>query len=289
MKNGVPSRTAYRVALRRAAHQVVDRPLVFPDPLALRILGPGPDGVSPGGGAGELRAPNRPGSRSLRALLVARSRWAEDALHAAVLRGVRQYVVLGAGLDTFAYRNPYPELSVFEVDHPLTQQWKHTLLAHAELRTPPNARHVPVDFECDDLAACLQAAHVRTTEPIVFAWLGVVAYLQRAAFDATLHTLSAAAPGSILLMDYGLPRDALPPVEQQEFDSLAARVAAAGEPFHTFFLPDTLHALLRHQGWHVVEDLDGAAINARYFAGRADGLHLRRSGTHLVAAELQRH
>ena len=124
MQPAIASRTALRVALRRAAHQIHDEPLVFDDPVAVPILGP----IH----AEELRRtplrPDRPFSTSLRAFIVARSRLAEDNLGHAVTDGVRQYVLLGAGLDTFAYRNPYPQLRVFEVDHPATQEWKRDLL-----------------------------------------------------------------------------------------------------------------------------------------------------------------
>jgi methyltransferase (TIGR00027 family) len=149
MREDRPSLTAYRVALSRAAHQLFDDPRVLDDPLALRIIGTQ--------GAEELRS-NRhrcaatPG-RYLRAFVVARSRLAEDLLADAVQRGVRQYVVLGAGLDTFAYRNPYPVslLEVFEVDHPATQAWKRRLLAAAGLR-----RHLasPGQRDCVRLRRC---------------------------------------------------------------------------------------------------------------------------------------
>ena len=124
-----PSRTALRVALRRAAHQLYDsRPLVFDDPIAVRILGPHAEEVQRTPGRMASRKP-RPHSVGMRAFVVARSRYAEDLLARAVAAGVTQYVVLGAGLDTFAHRNPYPDLRVFEVDHPATQRWKRELLA----------------------------------------------------------------------------------------------------------------------------------------------------------------
>src|ERR1700712_1046583 len=135
MQEGTPSRTAYRVARRRAAHQVFDQPVVFPDPLALRILGLA-NADSRTLEQSQLRAPARPSSISLRAFLVARSRFAEDAVHAGYDSGVRQYVLLGAGLDTFGYRNPHPDLRVFEVDHPATQEWKLDLLQQNSIAVP---------------------------------------------------------------------------------------------------------------------------------------------------------
>src|SRR5580704_12884714 len=154
MQDARPSRTALRVALRRAAHQLYDaRPLVLDDPVAVPILGESY--------AEELQRtptrPDRPFSVALRAFLVARSRYAEDLLTQAVSRGVTQYVLLGAGLDTFAHRNPYPHLRVFEVDHPTTQAWKRDLLRTTTLPTPANLTYVPVDFERHSLPTQLLA------------------------------------------------------------------------------------------------------------------------------------
>ena len=281
----VRSSTAYRVALRRAAHQLVDQPLVFVDPLALRILGLDAHGKGQLGTSHDLRAPKRPGSMSLRAFLVARSRSAEEQLHASVRTGVCQYVVLGAGLDTFAYRNPYPQLTVFEVDRPATQQWKRMLLQKAGLEVPSNAIHVEADFVQEALIEDLQQAGFDPAQRAVFAWLGVVPYLQRSALEAALRDLAASAAYSVLLMDYCLPRTALPPYEQLEFDSMAARVAASGEPFQTWLEPEEVQTLLSRHGWQVRCDLGHDAINERYFAGREDGLAVLRSGARLVMAE----
>ena len=136
---GTPGRTAFRVADRRAAHQLLDRPLVFEDPLAVRIVG------------GRVDTKESPMLRALRALMALRSRFAEDRLANASTRGIRQYVLLGAGLDTFAYRNPYG-VRVFEVDHPATQSWKRKLLEEARIVPPETVTFVAVDFEDDDLA-----------------------------------------------------------------------------------------------------------------------------------------
>ena len=292
MQAGVPSRTAYRVALRRAAHQLADKPLVFRDPLALAILGLHADGLGRPGS--DLRAPQRPSSKSLRAFLVARSCFAEDALQAAALgastRGAfsapLQYVLLGAGLDTFAYRNPYPLVRVFEVDHPETQLWKLSLLCAAGIEVPSGTRHVATDFQHNTLLRRLVEAGFQPDEMAVFAWLGVVPYLSGDAFASTLRALSACVAGSRLVMDYALPKQALLPQEQLAFDSLASRVAAAGEPFRTFFMPAELHATLAAHGWLVDEDLDRDGINARYFSGRTDDLRCLGGGGHFLSASL---
>ncbi|SEB93506.1 class I SAM-dependent methyltransferase [Terriglobus roseus] len=281
MQEGKPSGTAYRVALRRAAHQVFDSPIVFRDPLALRILGMTPEKL----GGTDLRAPSRPHSVGLRAFLVGRSRFAEDTLADAVAtQGVTQYVLLGAGLDTFAYRNQHPGLRVFEVDHPDTQAWKLSLLSRTKIDVPSTVTHVAVDFHVDTLAQQLAEAGFDMSQPAVFAWLGVVPYLTDEGFTATMEFLSACAPGSELIFDYGLPPEALPQFERMAFESMASRVAAAGEPFQLFFMPDAIHERLCRMGWELIEDLDTSALNARYFA--VGKLRALGSGAHMLSARL---
>src|SRR5271170_3182658 len=173
MEQSIASRSALRVALRRAAHQIHDSPVVFNDPLAVAILGEAY--------AEELRRtplrPDRPFSIGLRAFLVARSRYAEDNLSRAVAAGVGQYVLLGAGLDTFAYRNPHAGLRVFEVDHPATQQWKREQLEAAGIAIPAALTFVPVDFERQTLAEGLGQAGLDLSAAAFFSWLGVTPYL----------------------------------------------------------------------------------------------------------------
>ena len=273
-----------RVALRRAAHQVVDaEPLVFRDPFAARILGPDL--------AAELtRTPNaerKPFSAALRSWMVVRARFAEDVLADAVReRGAAQYLVLGAGLDTFALRNPYPGVRVFEVDHPATQAWKRERLKAAGLAVPDDTRLVPVDFEQHSLRQQLLHAGFDTAVPTVTAWLGVVPYLTPEAFAATCRVLGRFAPGSDVVFDYGQPRAVLPPVEQLMRDSLAARVAQAGEPFQLYFTPGALAEELPRYGLEVAEDMGSVELNARYFSARTDGLGLRGTGGRLCHATI---
>jgi methyltransferase (TIGR00027 family) len=280
-----PSKTALRVALRRAAHQLHDcRPLVFEDPLAVCILGPAY--------AEELRrtpdSEKRPFSAGIRAFMVVRARLAEDVLAAAMVeRGVTQYLVLGAGLDTFACRNTNEQLRVFEVDHPATQAWKRKLLAEAGIVPPKMAEFVAVDFEVDSLRARLQAAGFDFARPTVTAWLGVVPYLTTEAFRATLRVLARLPAGSEVVFDYSQPREALPEREQLMLDSLSARVARAGEPFQLFFTPAQLAEELEWLGMGVVQDFDGAALTARYLAGREDGLLLRGKAGRICVAEVR--
>jgi len=278
MDQAIPSRTALRVALRRAVHQLYDSPVIFVDPMAVPILGKAYDE--------ELRhtptRTDRPFSVGLRALLVARSRYAEDLLAQAVAAGVRQYVLLGAGLDTFAYRNPCPQLRVFEVDHPATQQWKRELLQQSAISIPESLRFTPVDFERESLAAKLQSVGFDPDAPAFFAWLGVVHYLTRDAFRATLDFIRARPAGSGVVLDYGQPRTALPVLEQLAYDSLAARVQQAGEPFQLFFTPQEIAAELAD--FRSMEDLGSAEINARYFQERSDQLAVRGTAGRFLSA-----
>jgi methyltransferase (TIGR00027 family) len=268
-----PSRTAQRVAQRRAAHQLIDRPKVFDDPLAVAIAGQAEDD----GNAGH------PFATALRAFLAARSRYAEDQLAKAVERGVKQYVVLGAGLDTFAYRNPYSGLHVFEVDHPATQEWKHGRLQEAHIAIPNDVTFAPVDFERESLGEGLSRAGFAAEQPAFFSWLGVTPYLSRGAFEATAKFIAGMPPGGGVVFDYAIERRLLSMTQRIALDAMAARVARAGEPFQLFFDPPELASDLARMGFGEIEDLDAEAINARYFAGRADGLAVGGGG-HLLTA-----
>jgi methyltransferase (TIGR00027 family) len=207
-----------------------------------------------------------PWASGLRLFIAARSRFAEEELALALQQGVRQYVVLGAGLDTFALRNPFPELRVLEVDHPDTQAWKRQRLEHAGIAIPDSMRFAPVDFERDTLAHGLEAAGFCREQPAFFSWLGVVPYLTRDAAFATLRFVASLPQYSGIVFDYSIPREMLGESERQAFDSLAERVARAGEPFRLFFDPAQLSLDLRALGFTEIEDLDGAAIRIRWFA-----------------------
>jgi methyltransferase (TIGR00027 family) len=284
MHESRPSRTALRVALRRAAHQRYDAPpLVLDDPVAVPILGPHLEELerTPNPAPGQKE---RPFSVSLRAFLVARSRYAEDQLAHAVARGVTQYVLLGAGLDTFAHRNPFAQLRVFEVDHPATQQWKRELLAGTQLPHPTNLTYAPVDFETQALPEQLRAAGFDPALPAFFAWLGVVPYLTLPAFRGTIQFIATQPSGSGVVFDYSQPRAALSPNEQLAHDSLAARVQQAGEPFQLFFTPPEAAAELT--AFARVQDIGKTEINALYFANRTDALRIAGSAGRLLSAWL---
>ncbi|EGY00523.1 putative methyltransferase [Nitrospirillum viridazoti Y2] len=270
MHPGRPSRTALAVAGLRAAHQIMDGPVVFDDPVALPILGPGAEARIRSDEA-RLRTPT---VRFLRASVVARSRFAEDTLATAIADGVRQYVVLGAGLDTFAYRNPYADLRVFEVDHPATQAWKRDTLATAGILPPSSVAYAGVDFERDTLAEGLARAGFDRSRPAFVAWLGVAIYLTRDAILDTLRAIAALPIGSAIVFDYSLPPDTLSEGQRAAFQAMADRAAAEGEPWRSFFTPDALAADLRGLGFGVLEDVGPVELNPRYFAGRTDGLVL---------------
>ena len=283
MRPDEPSRTAFRVAMRRAAHQVLDRPPVLDDPIALRIIGPQR--------AEAIRAdPKRYDSgfgRALRLFLVARSRCAEDALARAVDGGVRQYVVLGAGLDTFAYRNPHAQVRVFEVDMPATQAFKRDLLARTRIAEPGSLTFVPVDFERQSLHEQLRAAGFRDDEPAFFSWLGVSMYLTREAVMATLGYVGRRPAGSGITFDYMLPPNRMPWLRRLGFYLVAARVASIGEPWKTSFAPDELARELRALGFTHFDEMDGPALDRRYFGGRekrVGGMSVGRVMTAMVGA-----
>jgi methyltransferase (TIGR00027 family) len=251
METGQPSRTAFSAARYRAAHQLIEGGGVFTDPLAVPILGVPPD------------AEETPGRRAMRLFIAARTRFAEDTLAEAVGRGTRQLVVLGAGLDTFAYRNPWPGLRVVEVDHPDTQAFKRERLAAAGIAVPESVTYVPVDFERESLADRLEAQ-----EAAFFLWLGVVPYLSRAGYDETL-SLIAATPKAEVVFDYAMPPSTMSAERRAALEARAARVASIGEPWRTYFLPDELAAELRELGFDRLEDLGPAELAARWF-GRTD-------------------
>ena len=266
MKTGRASKTALRVAIRRAAHQIVEQPRILDDPIAVPLLGPG--------FARDMeRASHRVG-RDFRAFMAARSRYAEDRLAEAVANGVAQYVILGAGLDTFAYRNPFPALRVFEVDFPATQAWKRAMLAEAGITSPENLTFVPLDFERKALAEGLAEAGLDAGRPAYFSWLGVVPYLTLDAVRATLSAIAQLPTGTAVSFDYALAPETLSPRGRTAFDALARRVASAGEPFQLFFTAQTMEAELRRAGFHRFEQLDSDHLNEIYFKNRADGLKL---------------
>jgi methyltransferase (TIGR00027 family) len=275
MERGQASKTAFGVAIRRAAHQLVDHPPVLDDPIAVQMVG----SVYPR----KMERAMHTVARDFRAFMAVRSRYVEDQLAAAVAQGITQYVVLGAGLETFAYRNPYPGLRVFEVDFPATQAWKRSLLAETGISVPESVVYVPLDLEHHTLAEDLDAAGFDSGKPAFFGWLGVIPYLPLATFRATLSAIAELPAGSAVGFDYALSPETLTAVGRTAFDALAKRVADAGEPFQLFFTPEELASEMRKAGFQRFEQLDYDQLNERYFKNRADGLKLSAVGLGMLA------
>jgi methyltransferase (TIGR00027 family) len=263
MRAGRPSHTAYGAAAHRAAHQELEDGSIFRDPLAWRILG-----LDEAGREGVLdRARER--RPYLRLFIAVRHRFAEDSLAAAVARGTRQAVVLGAGLDTFAYRNPHEGLAVFEVDHPETGAWKQQQLSAAGIDVPADVRYVGCDFEEQDFLDRLVASGFDPARPAFFLWLGVVPYLTEAAVRRTLARIGGLADAEVVF-DHAGPKEGLTGESRALHDALAARVAAAGEPFRSTYSREQVTDLLAECGFDDVELLGRNEILRRWFGIDSD-------------------
>jgi methyltransferase (TIGR00027 family) len=280
MKSDEPSRMALMVARQRAAHQLLDHGAILNDPYAVRILGEHEDNV--------LQALNDHPLRSMgRLFIAARSRIAEDALLKAVERGVRQVVILGAGLDTFALRNPHAaRISIFEVDHPATQAWKRQRLAGAELAPPRWLTFVPVDFERDDLPQKLGSAGFERASVAFFTWLGVVPYLTRDAIDAMLRYI-ASIPNSEVVFDYAEPPETWSEdVKAYAAAARMARLEKINEQWVSRFEPAGVAAILRSHGVDDMEDISFQQVVSR-FGRDVQGLATGQAGLHVVHAKHQ--
>ena len=258
MSERSPSRTAIGVAYLRAAHQLLEPDaLVLRDPVALRILGAQAEM--------EIRAAmerlSSERARGLRAHIVLRSRVAEDRLAASVARGIAQYVLVGAGYDTFAFRQPEwaGALRIVEVDRAETQEWKRAVVETADVPEPANLSYVAIDFERETLCEGLARAGVARDVPTFFSWLGVTMYLTEEAIDATLRCMSSFPAGSEAVVTFFPPRD-------DGTTALADLAATMGEPFLSTFTPEDFEAKLRGAGFSCVEMLTPERA-AGYFTG----------------------
>jgi methyltransferase (TIGR00027 family) len=275
---GQPSHTARGAAAYRAIHQTLEGGAIFSDPFASRILDD------------ETRArldetAADPSLRPWRLFIVARSRFSEDTLAACVARGVRQIVVLGAGLDTFSLRNPHAGqgVRVFEVDYPATQGWKRERLKQAGLAIPASLTFAPVDFERQSLADGLTAAGFHADRPAFFQWLGVVPYLSRDAVSLTLDFI-AGVPESEVVFDYAEPFENYPAERRENVMAVAARAASLGEPWLSLFDPLALSQMLRNKGFGVVEDLGLAELTERFYGALKRDIVIGPGG-HVVRAQ----
>lgn len=277
MEGKQPSRTARSVAGLRAAHQLADKAAVFKDDFARPLL----DEEALAEADENSRHPE---GKSFRFFIAARSRFAEDCIAADVARGLRQVVILGAGLDTFGLRNPYRDLGlhVYEVDHPATQIWKRERLAAARIEVPADITFVPVDFERDDLTRTLAGNGFRQEDPVLYVWLGVVPYLRRETVFALLRSVGAGTDAGIVF-DYSEPLENYAPERRARAEAMAAAVASLGEPWVTLLDPVDLAATLRSLGFRHIEDLGPSKIATRYF-GRPAAAPGSEAGPHILFA-----
>jgi methyltransferase (TIGR00027 family) len=275
LRAGQPSRTALGAAAYRAVHQILEDGVIFHDPYALQILD---DETRAGLDEMAADASRRP----MRLFIAARSRFSEGALAACVARGVRQVVVLGAGLDTFSLRNPHAGVRVFEVDYPATQEWKRERLEQAGFAMPDTLTFAPVDFERQSLADGLAAAGFQADRPAFFQWLGVIPYLTREAIAQTLDFI-ARVPESEVVFDYGEPFENYAEERRAGVMAVAESAAARGEPWLSQFDPAEISDMLRAAGFGGIEDLGMAALAERFY-GPLKKYARTGPGAHVVRA-----
>src|SRR6201996_5553180 len=278
MKPNEPSRTALIPARQRAAHQVLDHGSILCDPYAVKILTEGEKDL--------LQFSNEHPLASIgRLFTTARSRIAEDALSEAVAGGIRQIVILGAGLDTFALRNPHGarQIRIYEVDHPATQAWKRKRLAEAQLALPPCLILVPVDFERDDVGEKLVAAGFQPNSPAFFTWLGVVPYLTQDAIGRTLDYISS-IQNSEVVFDYMEPPEAFSEELRQLEKERTEQLKKMDERSVSRFEPAGVAAILRSHGFSAIEDISFQEIASR-FGREVQGLAPGHAGVHVVHAK----
>lgn len=276
----LPDNTAIRTALWRALHLEADAPPhVFHDDIALQLVAPE---------AGWQSRPDMsPFTRPFRASIVARARFVEDLLLNKVADGLTQYVILGAGLDTFAQRHPQlaSQLHIFEIDQPGPQAWKRERLHQLGLGIPANLHLVPVNFEAGDTWwQKLTAAGFDSTRPAFLASTGVSMYLTREAIIATLRQVARLAPGSTLAMSFLLPIDQVDPSIRTGMQRAVEGARASGTPFLSFFMPEDLLTLAREAGFSQVEHISADDLALRYFANRTDKLRPPSNSEELLIA-----
>ena len=278
MKPNQPSRTALIPARQRAAHQLLDHGSILSDPFAMKILHEDESEVLQFANAHPLASIGR-------LFTTARSRIAEDALAAAVERGIRQIVILGAGLDTFALRNPHGarQIRVYEVDHPATQAWKRERMAEAQLALPPWLMFVPVDFERDDLAETLVGAGFQQNSPAFFTWLGVVPYLTEEAIVSTLDYM-ASIPNSEVVFDYMESAQGFSEEMKELVTKRTEHLEKIGERWASRFEPAGMAEILSAHRFCNIEDINFQEIRSRF--GRAvQELAPGQAGLHVVHAK----
>ena len=273
MESGKHSYMAEASAYLRAVHMELDgEPRILEDPLAAILLGPGLDAKI---AVDRERLESAPLVKA-RSLIVMRSRYAEDELAAAIDRGITQYVILGAGLDTSPYRSGHPSMSIqtFEVDHPDTQRWKLEKLDGAGVQLRDNLHHVAVDFEKDSLAERLGADGFRSDEPTFFSWLGVSYYLHPESVLGVFRYVASLPASSQIVFDFVMDDSELNETELKAMKTIVEYVQRYGEPWLCKFGPKKLQLALRETGFSETYHFSHALATQRYFEDRADGLFL---------------
>jgi methyltransferase (TIGR00027 family) len=278
------SLTAIGAARMRAAHLLLDDdPKIFRDDFALRFGGCESEASlreDRSTGLAEMAAKVGPeiAQRILkagRAVMTMRSRYTEDALRQAIANGITRYVILGAGLDSFAWRHPdlASRVEVFEVDHSSSQLWKRRRLRELGIAEPPNLTFVAIDFEKQTLLDGLRNGGYSLDKPAFFSWLGVTQYLTRETVLGTFQQVATLGSGTEISFTFVVPQNLLARDDQRSLAMAAGAAAARGEPWQTFFEPDELVSQLQKLGFTRVEHFSPGEANIRYFAGRGDGLH----------------
>jgi methyltransferase (TIGR00027 family) len=213
--------------------------------------------------------------RPISVFVVVRSRFVEDALEVSIRDGCRQYLILGAGLDSWALRRNEPGVTVFELDQPATQQWKAARIRSQLGRLPSHLVLIPADFERESVAAVLPSQGFNPQARVFVSWLGTIYYLTRRAIEEIFSSLaSICVPGSRIAFDYFEPMSAMGPEDLQLFEALDEGGTRRGEPMQTMFEPEQIASIIRSAGFRVVEDLSASEIRQRYLERRTDGLDI---------------
>jgi methyltransferase (TIGR00027 family) len=281
MDKAKPSRTSDIPAIMRAVHQTYDdEPKILADPIVPKLVDI--ESLDANWLAPML---GHPFARQWRAGFLIRSRYAEDCLAEAVARGLAQYLILGAGLDTFSYRQPAwaHAVDIFEVDHPATQGFKRERLAKSSIAPPGNLTFVPIDFETTSLKQVLRGTRFAFDKVTFCSWLDVTQYLTAAAIEATLAFVLMLPHGSEIVFSFILPQDALSWIEADAVALAAAKSEEVGEPWLSRFQPADLVLQLRRSGFSDVAHLTPEQAYERYLKNRRDGLTARR-GEQLMRA-----
>lgn len=277
MKPSKASRTAALVAATRAWHSLASSDPVFDDPFAMRF--------SPLLWKAIVRFPplrkylfesNSTPLRGIATQVIARSRYAEDCLWESVGQGTNQYVMVGAGYDSFALRHPEVQgLTVFELDHPATQDYKRKVLARGELNLPENLHFVPVEFSVTTAGEALRSSSLHPDKTTFFSWLGTTPYLTKEDTLATLQSIAElTCSGSEIVFDYLVPNSLLDDKSREMVRQLKEYTARSGEPIQGEFHPAELGQAVEELGYEVIENLAPADLEQRYFTGREDNMRL---------------